>query len=133
MSEWTFMDFASKDNLLRTVRGQSDEMLALASDPDVWEEPTAAGHWQVRDIVGHLVDTTEGYFAGFDVANGNGTAPEALGVRGMNEHVDQGALALRGVPQDELLTRLDKDRAEMLAIIEGLDADAWGGLLSERG
>jgi hypothetical protein len=33
------------------------------------------------------------------------------------------------VPQDELLTRLDKDRAEMLAIIEGLDADAWGGLI----
>jgi uncharacterized protein (TIGR03083 family) len=129
MGEWNFMDFASKENLLRTVRRESDEMLAMASAPGVWEAPTAAGHWQVRDIIGHLVDTTEGYFAGFDVASGNGTAPEALGVRGMNEHVDQGALALRGVPQDELLTRLDKDRAEMLAIIEGLDADAWGGLI----
>ena len=28
-----------------------------------------------------------------------------------------------------MLTRLDKDRAEMLAIIEGLDADAWGGFM----
>ena len=39
-------------------------MLALASEPGVWENPTASGHWQVRDIIGHLVDTTEGYFAG---------------------------------------------------------------------
>ena len=129
MSEWSFMDFASKDNLLRTVREQSDQMLALASAPGVWEAPTASGHWQVRDVVGHLVDTTEGYFAAFDVARSGGTAPEPLGVRGMDQHVDEGALALRGVPQDELLTRLDKDRAEMLAIIEGLDAESWSGLV----
>ena len=128
MSEWNFIDFASKDNLLRTVREQSDQMLALASAPGAWEAPTAAGHWQVRDIVGHLVDTTEGYFAGFDAANGRGTAPDPLGVRDMNEHVDAGAQAFRGTSQDELLTRLDKDRAEMLAIIEGLDEEAWNGL-----
>ena len=63
MSEWDFSDFASKGNLLRTVRAQSDQMLALASAPAAWEAPTASGHWQVRDIIGHLVDTTEGYFA----------------------------------------------------------------------
>jgi uncharacterized protein (TIGR03083 family) len=129
MGEWNFFDYASKDNLLRTVREQSDQMLALASAPGVWEQPTAAGHWQVRDVVGHLVDTTEGYFVGFDAANGRGTAPDALGVRTMNEHVDAGALALRGIAQDELITRLDKDRAEMLAIMDGLDADAWSGFL----
>jgi uncharacterized protein (TIGR03083 family) len=129
MSEWNFMDFASKDNLLRTVRQQSDEMLALASDPDGWEAPTAAGHWEVRDIVGHLVDTTEGYFEGFDVARNNRAAPDALGVRTMNEHVDAGACSFRDVPQGEMLARLDKDRAEMLAIIEDLDTDAWGGFI----
>ena len=58
MSEWEFSDFASKDNLLRTVREHSDQMLALASPPAAWEAPTASGHWQVRDIIGHLVDTT---------------------------------------------------------------------------
>ena len=128
MSEWTFNDFASKENLLRTVREQSDAMFALASLPEVWEAPTASGHWQVRDIIGHLVDTTEGYFAGFDVARDGGVVPAPLGVRDMNKHVDEGALALRGVPQDELLARLEKDRAEMLSIIEGLDADTWGTL-----
>jgi uncharacterized protein (TIGR03083 family) len=127
MSEWNFMDFASKDNLLRTVREQSDEMFALASAPDAWQAPTASGHWQVRDIIGHLVDTTEGYFASFDIARNGGIAPDPLGVRGMDAHVDRGALAFRDTPQDELLARLDKDRAEMLAIIEGLDAETWGG------
>ncbi len=29
----------------------------------------------------------------------------------------------------QLLLRLDNDRAEMLAIIEGLDADAWNGFI----
>jgi uncharacterized protein (TIGR03083 family) len=129
MSEWNFFDYASKDNLLRTVRQQSDQMLALASTPAAWEAPTAAGHWQVRDVIGHLVDTTEGYFTGFDIARNGGAAPDPLGVRTMNEHVDRGALALRTISQDELLTRLDKDRAEMMAMIEGLDADAWSGFI----
>jgi len=128
MSEWTFFDFASKGNLLRTVREQSDGMLALASEPTGWEGPTSAGHWQVRDVIGHLVDTTEGYFTGFDLARSGDAAPEPLGLRGMNEHVDRGALAFRELRQDELLVRLEKDRAEMLAIMEGLDAEAWNGL-----
>ena len=129
MTEWNFFDVASKDNLLRTVRRESDQMFELAAKPGAWEAPTAAGHWQVRDIVGHLVDTTEGYFTSFDLARTGGDAPAPLGVKGMNEHVDRGAQALRDVPQDELLTRLDKDRAEMLAIIEGLDAESWSGLV----
>jgi uncharacterized protein (TIGR03083 family) len=129
MSEWEFSDFASKENLLRAVRVHSDQMLALAADPGAWEAPTASGHWEVRDIIGHLVDTTEGYFEGIDTARSGGTAPDPLGVRGMDKHVDQGARAFRGTPQDELLARLEKDRAEMLAFIEGLDAGEWGGFL----
>ena len=129
MTEWNFMDYASKDNLLRTVHEQSDQMLTLASAPGVWEQPTASGHWEVRDVVGHLVDTTEGYFAAFDAARGNGTAPDALGVKGMNTHVDKGATSFRGASQDEMIQRLEKDRAEMMAIMQGLDADSWGSLI----
>lgn len=129
MSEWEFSDFASKDNLLRTVREQSDQMLELASAPGVWEAPTASGHWQVRDVIGHLVDTTEGYFAAIDSARSGSTAPDPLGVRGMDRHADEGALAFRGTPQDELVARLEKDRAELLAFIEGLDAEQWGSFL----
>jgi uncharacterized protein (TIGR03083 family) len=127
MTEWSFFDPSSKDNLLRAVREQSDQMLQLAARPGAWEAPTASGHWQVRDIIGHLVDTTEGYFGGFDIARSGGTAPDPLGVKGMNEHVDRGALALRDVSQDELLARLDKDREQMLGILGALSAEEWGG------
>jgi len=129
MTEWNFFDYASKDNLLRTVREQSDQMLALAAVPGCWEAPTASGHWQVRDVIGHLVDTTEGYFAGFDCAREGRTAPDPLGVRDMNKHVDEGALSFRSLGQDEMLTRLEKDRAEMMAMMEALDADAWNGFM----
>ena len=52
-----------------------------------------------------------------DTAHGKGTVPDPLGVKGMNEHVDDGALALRSVPQDELLARLEKDRAQMMSLM----------------
>jgi uncharacterized protein (TIGR03083 family) len=129
MSEWNFMDYDSKDNLLRAVREEAATMLSLASEPGVWEAPTGAGHWQVRDIIGHLVDTTEGYFKSFDAARGGGPAPEALGVRGMDKHVDAAAQAFRGTSQGELLDRLATDNAKMMDIFDGLTEDEWGGLM----
>ena len=36
MGAWEFFDFASKENLLRTVREQSDQMLALASRREIF-------------------------------------------------------------------------------------------------
>jgi uncharacterized protein (TIGR03083 family) len=129
MSEWNFTDYESKANLLRTVRQQSEQMFVLSSPPEAWEAPTAAGHWQVRDVIGHLVDTTEGYFVGFDAARGQGTPPDPLGVRGMDKYADEGALALRGTPQDELLERLRTDLARMLDTFEALTAEEWGGLI----
>jgi uncharacterized protein (TIGR03083 family) len=128
VSDWNFMDAASKENVLRLVRQESDAFTDLASRADSWDAPTGAGHWEVRDIVGHLVDTTEGYFVGFDAARGQGTAAEPLGLVDMHTYVDQGAQALRDTPQGELLERLETDRAKMLEAFEGLTDEDWGGL-----
>jgi uncharacterized protein (TIGR03083 family) len=128
MSEWNFMDPQSKDNLLRVVRREAEQMLALAETPDAWEAPTGAGHWQVRDVVGHLVDTTEEYFGGFDAARGRGEASEPLGLTGMAKLVDEGARAFRDTPQDELLGRLRTDLDKMMGIFEELSEDEWGNL-----
>jgi uncharacterized protein (TIGR03083 family) len=129
MGEWNFFDAASKDNLVRTVSAQSDSMLAMVSEAGVWEAPTASGHWQVRDVVGHLVDTTEGYLTMWEVARRGETPPEPIGVRTMNEHVDKGALSFRGTPQDELVGRLTADRDQMMEIIERLDTESWSGFM----
>jgi uncharacterized protein (TIGR03083 family) len=130
MSEWNFFDFASKDKMLRAISNQSGDFLSLASDPGRWESPTAAGHWQVRDVVGHLVETTEGYFSSFEVAGGRGAAVDPLGLKDMNKYVDEGALALRSVPQRDLLGRLQDDRDKMLSILEGLDSESWAGFMA---
>jgi hypothetical protein len=133
MSEWNFMDYSSKDNLLRVLHDEAGGLVALASEPRTWEAPTAAGHWQVRDVVGHLVDTTEGYFTSFDAARGTGPAPEPLGVRGMDKHVDAGAQAFRGTSQGELVGRLQNDFAKMIEMFDALTEDEWGGLQVPHG
>jgi uncharacterized protein (TIGR03083 family) len=126
---WNFMDPASRENIDRVWRRESEAMFALASDPAAWEAPTGAGHWQVRDVVGHLVDTTEAYFRSFDAARGDGTVPDALGLVDMAKHVDEGALALRDVPQDELVGRLRAARERMLGIAAELTEQEWAGLM----
>lgn len=126
---WNFMDPASRAAIDRVWRRESEEMLALAADPEVWQAPTGAGHWQVRDVIGHLVDTTEAYFRSFDAARGNGTVPDPLGLADMARHVDAGAQALRSVPQAELLARLRAARDRMLTIAGELTDQEWSELM----
>ena len=80
---WNFMDAASKDRLLGVVQREMSDTFDLVSDPDRWTAPTACEHWEVRDVIGHLVDTTEGYLPMFPVGRDGGTGPEALGLRVM--------------------------------------------------
>ncbi len=126
---WNFMDPASRANIREVWVRESDGMFDLASDPDAWEQPTGAGHWEVRDVIGHLVDTTEAYFVSFDAARGDGEAPGPLGVVDMAKYVDEGAREFRGTPQDELLERLRSDRDRMLEIADGLSDEEWTDLM----
>jgi uncharacterized protein (TIGR03083 family) len=128
MSEWNFMDAASRHNVMTAWRKESDTFFDLVAGSG-WEDQTACSLWQVRDVVGHLVDTTEAYFVSFDAARGQGEAPEALGLPDMARYVDEGAKASRGVPQAALVDRLRDDRERMLKIAEGLTDDEWSGLM----
>ncbi len=103
-------------------------MMELATD-DIWAAPTGAGHWQVRDVFGHLVDTTEGYFVSFNAARGTGEPPENLGVRDMAKHIDRGAQAFRGTPRQELVDRLGADLARFRSTVDELTDEEWAGLL----
>src|SRR5262249_60931726 len=75
MSEWNATTYEGKPTILRVVREQAERMFALAEKPEAWEAPTACESWQVRDIIGHLVDTTEGYFRSFEIARSGATGP----------------------------------------------------------
>jgi hypothetical protein len=89
VSKWNFMSYDSKDTLLPAVRKEAETFFALASDASAWQAPTAHD-WEVRDVVGHLVDVTESYFLGFDVARGTGTAADALGLVDMSRLLNEG-------------------------------------------
>src|SRR6266536_2485759 len=114
MSGWNAMSYDGRDNLLRVVNEQADSLFAMTEAPGAWEAPTACTGWAVRDVVGHLVDTTEAYFVSFDAARGKGQAAEALGLRVMPQRVTE---------------RLRSDFAKMMEICQALGPDEWTGLL----
>ena len=88
MSTWNAMTPEGKDTILRVVRKEAEQFFALVDSDEVWEVPTGAGHWQVRDVVGHLVDTTEAYFVAFDAARSHSQVDPPYGLPGMAERVD---------------------------------------------
>lgn len=129
MSTWNFMDVASKDTLLALIRREAEGMFALVDSDDMWTAPTGAGHWEARDVIGHLVNTTETYFVGWEAARGNGDGPDQVPLTDMAEHVDAGARALRDVPRTELVARCRADLDKHQALLEGLTDEEWGELM----
>jgi uncharacterized protein (TIGR03083 family) len=127
--EWNAMTYAGKDTILRVVREEAGRMFELASKPGAWDAPTACESWKVRDVIGHLVDTTEGYFAAFETARGSAPAPAAYGLAGMHERAGETAQAFRELSQDEMLSRARTDLDKMMGILEPLTEQEWGGLL----
>ncbi|MFG1710045.1 maleylpyruvate isomerase family mycothiol-dependent enzyme [Nonomuraea sp. M3C6] len=128
MNEWDATSYAGKDTILRVVRDEAERLFDLAEPEEAWEAPTACPGWTTRDVVAHIVDTTEGYFAAFDAARGGGDPAGAYGLTGMGARVNEQAVALRGVPQKELLDRLKTDFERMQTILRDLGEDEWGGL-----
>lgn len=129
MSEWNAMTYEGKDTILRVVKQEAERLFALAEEPGAWERPTACTGWATRDVVGHIVDTTEGYFAAFDAARGKGDAPAPHGLPAMHERVNEMAIAFRRVPQAEMMERLRDDFGKMMGILEPLGPDEWTGLM----
>jgi uncharacterized protein (TIGR03083 family) len=127
MGEWDATTYEAKDNLLRVLRGEAEALFAMASAADAWERPTACPLWQVRDIVGHLIDVTESYFTAFDASVSGAPLPAPLGLPVMAERLDEGAQAYRSLSQADALERLEADFAKMTEIASALDPEEWGG------
>jgi hypothetical protein len=116
MSAWNAMTYEGKDTILRVVRDEAERMFAMAEAPGAWEAPTACTEWQVRDIIGHIVDTTEGYFKAFETARAGGAA-ESHGLAAMHQLAGDGGRAFRNVPQAEMMGRVRGDLDKMMGIL----------------
>jgi len=127
MNEWNVTDYAAKDNLLRVLRREAEALFEMAENGP-WTATTACPQWEARDIVGHLIDVTESYFVGFDAAREGLAVDEPLGMRVMQERLDEGAKEYRGLDQAEAVARLRSDFEKMMEISEALGPDEWGGL-----
>ena len=126
---WNAMTYDGKDTVLRVVRDQAEGFFTLAAVPETWKAKTACPEWEVRDIVGHIVDTTETYFDGFDAARRNTEADSAYGLVGMAKRAEEQGKSFRDSPQKEMVDRLRTDFDKMMGIFEGLTTDDWTGLM----
>ncbi len=129
MSEWNAMTFEGKDTILRVVRNEAERMFAMAEQPEAWEAPTPCEGWATRDVIGHIIDTTEGYFRAFDAARGTGEAPPPHGLALMAQKANEGATAFRGTSQAEMMDRLRSDFSKMQEILDPIGPEDWTGFM----
>lgn len=127
--QWDATNFAAKDNLLRIVREEAEEFFALAEKPENWQMPTASGHWQVRDLVGHLIDTTEGYINRWDVTRGGGTAEAIAPITEMAMNANKFALEFRNMEREEALARLHDAFEHAQKMFQEVNEEDWGSFI----
>jgi uncharacterized protein (TIGR03083 family) len=126
---WNAMTYDGKDTLLRVVRDQAEGFFTLAEEPETWTADTACPEWEVRDIVGHIVDTTETYFEGFDAARSRTEVEPAYGLLGMAKRAEEQGKSFRDLPQKEMVDRLRSDFDKMMGIFDALTPEDWTGLM----
>jgi uncharacterized protein (TIGR03083 family) len=122
---WNFLDPAAKPRLLGEIERELAAMFELAAEPAHWTTPTACEGWEVRDMIGHLVDVSEAYVDAFAQARSGNSARTAVGVSGMANAAFDAARAFRGIAQDEMLARLRRSTDAVMREFEALSDDEW--------
>jgi uncharacterized protein (TIGR03083 family) len=120
------MDYSAKDLVLDVVRTERGKFYQIIDVPQNWEAPTRSGHWEVRDLVGHMIDVTEGYLTRWDMAR-RGDEVQGLGLLVMAKELDRVALTFRTLPREEAISRLKSASDKLMTILDGLTAEQWGG------
>ncbi|MEW5958339.1 MAG: maleylpyruvate isomerase family mycothiol-dependent enzyme [Chloroflexota bacterium] len=120
------MDYSGKDVVLDVIRTERGRFYEVIDNPDNWKVDTRCEGWQVRDMVGHMIDVTEGYLDRWEKARKGQDAP-VLGLLAMAETLNEHALALRSLSRDEAISRLKTASDKMMNIFDNLSVAEWGG------
>jgi uncharacterized protein (TIGR03083 family) len=123
------MAYSSKDVVLDVVRTERSKFYDVIDNPSNWNVETRCEGWQVRDLVGHMIDVTEGYLGRWDMARKGEEAPAALGWVVMAETLNEGALAFRSLPREQVIARLKSASDKLLSIFDNLSEDEWNGFI----
>jgi uncharacterized protein (TIGR03083 family) len=119
-------EHSGKEFLLNLDRAERAEFYKLL-DEAPWEGPTASGHWQVRDLCGHMIDVTEGYLERFAMARSGQEAPAALGLPIMASMLDEAAQSFRSLSKEQAIARLKTASDKLFEIFDALDDKQWSG------
>jgi hypothetical protein len=80
-------------------------------------------------MVGHMIDVTEGYLAGWERARQGQPPVDAVGTAVMGDSLNKKSMALRSLSREEAISRLKTASDKMLAIFDSLSADEWSNFL----
>jgi len=128
MSSVNSMDYSGKDTVLDVIRKESRDFFKLVDDPKNWNVQTRCTEWQVRDMVGHMIDVTEGYLMRWEKARKNEPI-DTVGLLVMSDQLNQHAQAFRSLSREEAIARLKADYDKMMKTFESLSAEEWGNFL----
>jgi uncharacterized protein (TIGR03083 family) len=123
------MAYSSKDEVLDVVRTERANLFKVVDDPANWNVDTRCEGWQVRDIVGHMIDVSEAYLKRWDMAQKGEEAPAPLGWAVMGSELNKGALALRSLSREEAISRLRAASDKLMAHFDSLSEDEWNNFM----
>ena len=122
------MSFAAKPVMLDVIRHERQKFYDLIEEPANWNVQSRCTEWETRDIVGHMIDVTEGYLERWAIARQGGTG-ENYGLAVMADRANERAQAFRSLPRGEAISRLQKSSDELLAILDAVGEDEWSNFL----
>src|SRR5690349_9631545 len=113
------MDYSGKDTVLDVVRTEAADFFKIVDDPKNWNVQTRCTEWEVRDMVGHMLDVTEGYLSRWESARKKEERNTA-GLLVMADSLNKGAQSFCNLSREEAVKRLKDDYAKMMNIFEKL-------------
>jgi uncharacterized protein (TIGR03083 family) len=122
------MDYSGKDTVLDVIRRESADFFAIVDDPKNWNVQTRCTEWEVRDMVGHMIDVTEGYLARWEKAR-KGESIDTAGLLVMADSLNKNAQSYRNLPREEAINRLKANYAKMMDIFENLTPEEWNNFI----
>jgi uncharacterized protein (TIGR03083 family) len=122
------MSYAAKDLVLDTISRERANFFGMVEKPENWNVQTRCTEWEVRDVVGHMIDVTEGYLNAWEIARQGGSR-EPKGLLVMADSLNDAAQSFRSLSQEEAVGRLRKGSDTLMGIFEGLSEQDWGGYL----
>lgn len=118
----------TRATVLTVMRRDREKFTRMVSDPKNWNVMTRCAGWEVRDLVGHLIDVMEGYFVNWEHAK-KGEEAKTAGMDVMGTYLNDHALDFRKLSREEALDRFKRDAEKLDGLLDGLSADEWGSFI----